>query len=135
IFYSLVYASASYPIGKFSDKIGKKNIFIFGLFIYSLVYLGFAFISEFSFIWVLFAFYGIYAAATEGIAKAWISDLIPDEKRGTAIGLLTMLSSLAIMSGSFLTGFLWDLCGSQVPFLLSSFVSFGVVIAFLRVKK
>ncbi len=135
IFYNLVYASASYPLGKFSDKLGKKNIFITGLFIYSMVYLGFAFISEFSFTWVLFAFYGIYAAATEGIAKAWVADLIPDEKRGTAIGLLTMLSSLAIMSGSFLTGFLWDLYGSQVPFLLSSIVSFGVVLAFLRVKK
>ena len=134
IFYNIIYASASYPIGKFSDKLGKKNIFIAGLFVYSLVYLGFALISEFYFIWILFAFYGIYAAATEGIAKAWVSDLIPDEKRGTAIGLLTMLSSLAIMSGSFLTGFLWDIYGSQVPFLISSIVSFGVVIAFLRVK-
>lgn len=135
IFYNLVYSSASYPVGKISDKLGKKNIFITGLLIYSLVYVGFAFNSDFIFIWVLFAFYGLYAASTEGIAKAWVSDLIPDEKRGTAIGLLTMLSSFAIMSGSFVTGFLWDQYGSQVPFLISSVVSFGVVIAFLRVKK
>ena len=135
VFYNLIYASASYPIGKLADKLGKKNIFITGLFIYSLVYLGFAFISELSFIWFLFAFYGIYAAATEGVAKAWVSDLIPDEQRGTAIGLFTMLSSIAIMAGSFLTGFLWDLYGSQVPFLLSACVSLVVVVLFLRVKK
>lgn len=135
IFYNLVYASASYPLGKISDKLGKKNIFISGLFIYSIVYLGFAFISELSFIWILFALYGIYSAATEGIAKAWVADLIPDEKRGTAIGLLTMLSSLAIMSGSLITGLLWDIYGSSVPFLLSSVVSLGVVIAFMRTKK
>lgn len=135
IFYNLVYASASYPLGKISDKLGKKNIFISGLFVYSMVYLGFAFISELSFIWILFALYGIYSAATEGIAKAWVADLIPDKKRGTAIGLLTMLSSLAVMSGSVITGLLWDGYGAKVPFLLSSIVSLCVVIAFIRTKK
>ena len=93
------------------------------MFIFSLVYFGFAFISETFFIWILFALYGIYSAATEGVSKAWVSDLVPDESRGTAIGLLTMLSSFAIMLGSFTAGFLWDEFGSQVPFLLSAIVS------------
>ena len=79
-------------------------------------------------------FYGIYAASTEGITKAWVSDLITDEKRGTAIGLLTMLSSFAVMVGSFLTGILWDSFGSRVPFLFSSIISFLVAISFIFVK-
>jgi MFS family permease len=134
IFYNIIYASSSYPIGKISDKFGKKNIFISGLLIFSLVYLGFAIISHEIIIWILFAFYGIYAAATEGIAKAWVSDLIPDQNRGTAIGLLTMFSSIAIMAGSFLTGILWDQFGAQVPFFLSSAVSFVVVLLFFSIK-
>jgi len=134
IFYNIIYASSSYPIGKISDKFGKKNIFISGLLIFSLVYLGFAIISHEIIIWILFAFYGIYAAATEGIAKAWVSDLIPDQNRGTAIGLLTMFSSIAIMAGSFLTGILWDQFGAQVPFFLSSAVSFMVVLLFFSIK-
>jgi MFS family permease len=134
IFYNIIYASSSYPIGKISDKFGKKNIFISGLLIFSLVYLGFAISSHEIIIWILFAFYGIYAAATEGIAKAWVSDLIPDQNRGTAIGLLTMFSSIAIMAGSFLTGILWDQFGAQVPFFLSSAVSFVVVLLFFSIK-
>jgi len=128
IFYNLIYAAASYPLGGLADKYGKRKIFSLGLIIFSLVYLGFALVPEIELIWLLFALYGIYAASTEGVSKAWISDLIPDEQRGSAIGLLTMLSSFSVMLGSFLTGILWDQFGSAIPFLLSATVS--LVIAF-----
>lgn len=128
VFYNLIYALASYPIGILSDKFGKKNTFILGLIIFSAVYFGFAMNQNFYLVWVLFTFYGIYAASTEGVSKAWVSDLVPDEFRGTAIGLLTMFSSFAVMIGSVLTGFLWDSFGAQVPFLLSSIVSLIIAI-------
>ena len=135
IFYNLIYAAASYPIGRLSDKLGKKKVFIVGLFIFSAVYLGFAIFPNQGIMWGLFAFYGIYAASTEGVAKAWVSDLIPDKNRGTAIGLLTMLSSFAMMLGSVIAGYLWDTFGSSVPFLLSSGVSFIVGIVFIFMHK
>lgn len=131
IFYNLIYASTSYPIGKYADKIGKNKIYVAGLYIFSAVYLGFALLPDIYFIWVLFALYGIYAASTEGVVKAWISDLIPDEQRGSGIGLLTMFTSLSIMLGSFVAGVLWDQFGSAVPFLLSAIVSAVVASLFL----
>jgi MFS family permease len=129
IFYNLIYAAASYPLGGLADKYGKRKIFSLGLIIFSLVYFGFALVPDIKFIWLLFALYGIYAASTEGVSKAWVSDLITDEQRGSAIGLLTMLSSFSVMLGSFLTGILWDQFGSAIPFLLSATVS--LVIAFI----
>lgn len=136
VFYNLIYAAASYPLGGLSDKHGKQKVFSLGLMIFSAVYFGFALVPNINFIWLLFAFYGIYAAATEGVSKAWVSDLIPDEQRGSAIGLLTMLSSFAIMFGSFLTGVLWDKFGSQIPFLISAIISLiiGVTILFTTKK-
>jgi len=135
VFYNLIYAALSYPFGSFSDKLGKNIVYAGGLFIFSLVYFGFAFISDTFFIWILFAFYGVYSAATEGISKAWVTDLVPDEARGKAIGLLTMLSSFAIMLGSFAAGFLWDEFGSTVPFLLSAVVSLIIGLIILAIKK
>ena len=123
VFYNLIYAGASYPLGKVSDKYGKQKVFSFGLMVFSVVYFGFAFVDNIDLIWILFAFYGIYAASTEGVSKAWVSDLIPSEQRGSAIGLMTMLSSFAIMFGSFITGVLWDQFGSQIPFLISAIIS------------
>lgn len=134
VFYNLIYAGASFPFGKLSDRFGKHIIFGSGLLVFSLVYFGFAFLGEMIFIWVLFAFYGLYSAATEGISKAWVSDLVPDERRGSAIGLMTMLSGFAIMLGSFTAGFLWDKFGSTVPFLLSAIVSLIVGFIILNVK-
>ena len=134
VFYNIVFAFASYPLGLIADKFGKRNMFVSGLFVFSLVYLGFAFDMDMKFIWVLFAFYGIYAASTEGVAKAWVSDLIPNELRGTAIGFLSMMMSLAVMVGSVIAGVLWDSVGPWLPFLISSIVSavVGVVLLFKR---
>lgn len=123
VFYNIIYAIFSYPLGGLADKYGKQKVFSFGLMIFSAVYFGFAFLNDINLIWILFALYGIYAASTEGVSKAWISDLIPSEQRGSAIGLLTMLSSFSVMLGSFLTGILWDRFGSSFPFLLSAISS------------
>lgn len=133
IFYNLVYAAASYPLGKIADRFGKKRIFVLGLIVFAVVYFGFAVAPSLQLIWGFFILYGIYAASTEGVAKAWVSDLIPDNFRGSAIGLLTMLSSFAMMIGSFVTGILWDRFGSEVPFLISSVVTFVVAAIFLFV--
>lgn len=134
IFYNLIYAFTSYPLGKLSDRFGKKSVFIMGLVIFSIVYFGFAIAPDLYLIWGLFLLYGIFAASTEGVAKAWVADLIPDTNRGTAIGLLTMLSSFATMLGSFITGLLWDKFGSLLPFLLSSVISLATAFAFLFLK-
>jgi MFS family permease len=128
VFYNIIYAVSSYPLGGLSDKLGKQKVFSFGLIIFSAVYFGFAFVDNIDFIWVFFALYGIYAASTEGVSKAWISDLIPNEQRGSAIGLLTMLSSFSVLIGSFLTGVLWDKFGSSVPFIISASLSIVISI-------
>ena len=103
--------------------------------VFSSVYLGFAFITEIILIWLLFALYGIYSAATEGVSKAWVTDLVPRKWHGSAIGLLTMCSGFAIMLGSFAAGVLWDYFGETVPFLISSIVSFLIaIILFFKAK-
>ncbi len=135
IFYNLIYAASSYPIGILSDKIGKKKVFIIGLLIFSVVYFGFASLNSFALIWILFALYGIYASSTEGVLKAWVSDLVPDQNRGSAIGLITMSSSIAMMVGSILAGILWDEFGSSVPFYLSSAISLLVAVLLYRFSK
>ena len=135
VFYNAIYAAVSYPVGLISDKIGKKKIYIIGLLIFSMVYFGFAASNSFFLTWILFALYGIYAASTEGILKAWVSDLVSYEKTASAVGLITMLSSIAMFIGSILTGALWDAFGSSVPFYLSSGVSLVIAFSLFKIRK
>ncbi len=129
VVYNIVYAVSSYPAGAVADKIGKKKVYIAGLLIFSIVYFGFALNNSGWIVWPLFAIYGFYTAFTEGTLKAWISDIVRDEYMGTAIGLFTMVSGLAMLFGSVFTGVLWDAYGAKVPFLFSAVVSLIVAAA------
>ena len=75
IFYNILYALLSFPLGIIADKTGMKQILIFGLLVFSIVYFGFGFaVTPLHFI-LLFLLYALYAASTEGISKAWITNI------------------------------------------------------------
>ena len=57
IFYNLVFALSSYPLGMLADKLGIKRVFISGLFLFALVYFLFGFTT--SGVLVFIAFFSI----------------------------------------------------------------------------
>jgi MFS family permease len=117
-------------VGMLADRLGMKNVFLSGLFIFAIVYTGFAMNSSTSVFFVLFFLYGVYAAATEGISKAWISNIVPGTETATAIGTYTGLQSICLLIASSLTGFLWFRFGSIVTFTTTAGVTL-IVIAYL----
>jgi MFS family permease len=119
IFYNFVYAIVSYPVGILADKLGLKKIFIFGLTMFAIVYGGMAFTPSLPIIFVLFFVYGIYAASTESISKAWISNISQKQDVATAIGFYTSFSSLFTMLASVLAGLLWSTFNPSVTFAVS----------------
>jgi len=134
ITYNLIYSLLSFPAGLLSDKYSKKLIFTTGIIIFSVVYFGFGLVNNLTFLFFFFGLYGVYSALTEGISKAWISDIIPERDRGSAIGLATMMSGFGIMLGSFIAGILWDQFGPQVPFLFSAVVSLIISLSFVTLR-
>ena len=117
MFYNLIYAFFSFPLGVLADKIGLKIIFLFGLFIFALSYFGMAFFSGNKLLIFLFFIYGIYAAATEGIGKAWISNLTSRSQMATAIGTFTSLQSIATLISSSAAGLIWYSFGADALFI------------------
>lgn len=116
LFYNITYGLLSFPIGRLSDKIGRKNILVIGYFIYGLVYLGFALIGNHSWLWLLFGVYGFYSAFTEGVEKAFVSDIASQEIRGTLIGLHATLNGIGLLPASLIAGGLWQAFGAPAPF-------------------
>lgn len=134
IFYNLVYAIFAYPLGILADKIGMKKIFILGLVLFAIVYVGMAYAeSEVIFI-TLFFLYGVYAAATEGIAKAWITNICKKENTATAIGTYTAFQSIATLIASSLAGIVWFSFGAAATFLMSGVIAIGVSLYVLGIK-
>lgn len=130
IFYNLVYALSAYPIGMLADRIGLKNIFISGLLLFAMVYFGMAYNAEPFMFWVLFALYGLYAAATEGIAKAWISNIVPSQETATAIGTLEAFKSLAAILASLIAGVIWQVISPATTFLVTAVATTTLILYF-----
>ena len=128
IFYNLIYALLAYPIGILADKLGLKKIFLMGLFVFAIVYAGFAVNNNLTIFFALFFLYSVYAAATEGISKAWISNIVPKEETATALGTYAGLQSLCTLVASSLTGFLWFQYGALVTFSVTAGVTLVVII-------
>ena len=120
IFYNLVYALAAYPLGGLADLVGMKRVFVGGLLLFAIVYAGMAFASTWVAFAALFFLYGLYAAATEGVAKAWISNICDKAHTATAIGTYTAFQSIATMLASSLAGAIWYSAGAGYTFGLSA---------------
>ncbi|MCX6841389.1 MAG: MFS transporter [candidate division WOR-3 bacterium] len=125
LLYNAVYSVLSYPFGHLSDRIGRKRLLVAGYAFYGLVYIGFAMTYKPGFVWLLFALYGVYSALNEGLEKALVADIAPQDQCGTFIGLHSTLTGIGLLPASLLAGGLWTLWGPAAPFW------FGGVLGFL----
>ncbi|MBL0358919.1 MAG: MFS transporter [Chitinophagaceae bacterium] len=134
IFYNLVYALMAYPIGMLADKIGLKRIFLTGIFIFAAVYIGFAFNKSMPVSFFLFFLYGLYAAATESVSKAWISNIADKKETATAIGTYMGFQSIASLMASSLACLLWYNFGATATFLITAGAALLAVLYLASVK-
>ncbi|HEX8516066.1 MAG TPA: MFS transporter [Bacteroidia bacterium] len=128
VFYNLVYALFAYPVGIIADKIEMKKTFISGLLLFVIVYTGMAFLQNEVMMYVLFFIYGIYAAATDGVSKAWIANAVPSSETATAIGFHASWASIIALASSSLAGLIWVTFNPSFMFLFSAA---GVVLVIL----
>jgi len=124
-----------FPVGILADKIGLKTIFILGLSLFSAVYFGMAVNTNLYLFFGLFFLYGVYAAATEGISKAWISNITDKKDTATAIGTFSGLQSICTMLASSLTGIIWFNFGATAAFLTTATVTLLVIVYFFTIPK
>lgn len=135
IFYNLVYALAAYPFGILADRMGVKRVFLIGLLLFCIVYAGMIVVNTLTGFIVLFFLYGLFAAATEGVAKAWISNITSATETATAIGTYTGFQSICALLASSLTGWIWFQFGAGMAFGITAASTLLLILYFNRVVK
>lgn len=128
IFYNLVYALASYPLGVLADKWSVKRTYLLGLLIFALVYLGMSVAHHLFHFLGLLMLYGIYAAATEGVAKAWLTNICDKKDTATAIGTFTAFQSVMTLLASIIAGLIWANFGASATFALTAVMAIAVML-------
>ena len=127
VLFNAVYALVSVPSGMLSDKIGRRKVILLGWGMYTLVYLGFALLQQAWTVWLLWGLYGLYYGLAEGVARALVCDLVPEEKRGTAFGMYHGVVGITLLPASLIAGWLWQSVDPAAPFY------FGAIMAGLAV--
>ena len=120
ILFNATYAAVALPAGRLSDRLGRKRVIVIGWGVYALVYLGFALASQIWQVWLLFAGYGVYYGMVEGAARAFVADLVPEEKRGTAYGLYHGTVGITLLPASLIAGWMWQSYSPQTPFFFGA---------------
>jgi MFS family permease len=130
ILFNFAYASISYPFGRLSDRIGRKRVIVFGWGVYALTYLGFALASAPWHMILLFALYGLYFGAAEGVTRAFVADMVPVERRGTAYGLYHGAVGFSLLLASVIAGVLWQAISPSATFFFGAAMAGAAMLGF-----
>lgn len=126
------------PVGILSDRIGKEKVLLVGYSLYAFVYYGFGVSTSKGAIIALFALYGLYSATTDGIQKAFVSDMTDKNKKGTGLGIYNALIGITLLPASIIAGYLYDNMNSEAPFFFGAIcasTAFMMLLFFVFWKK
>jgi len=139
--FNLVYAVVSSPSGAMSDRFGRRRFLVIGWLLYAVVYLGFAKATAGWHTWALMGVYGVYYGMTHGVAKAFVADLVPKERRGTAYGVYSAAVGVTALPASLIAGVLWQGVGGWpglgpgAPFLAGSVLALVATIMLVSMPR
>ena len=120
IFYNLVFALLALPFGHLADKLGMKKTYLVGIIFFGIAYFLFPWASSPAIYFLAFFAYAFYAASTDGISKAWISNNCHAGEKATALGFYSGVQSIVILLSNLLAGLLWSISSPETLFLVSA---------------
>lgn len=122
----------STPLAALSDRWGRKRLLVGGYFAYAAFYLALGWTTPgLGLLFVLFAGYGLFLAATEATEKALVADLAPADRRGTAFGWFNLVAGALLLPASALFGWLYEAVSPALAFGVSAACSAGAALLML----
>jgi MFS family permease len=127
-----VFALSAWPAGVLSDRIGRRGLLIAGLAMLIIADLVLGLGSNFAWIGLGVALWGLHMGLTQGLFAALVADLCPADLRGTAFGMFNLVTGSATLTASVVAGALWDRVGPSGTFLAGTvFAATALIVTLL----
>ncbi|GAB4536508.1 MAG: MFS transporter [Thermodesulfovibrionia bacterium] len=139
LLFNLIYSMSAIPAGIVADRFGREKVILLGFVLFAIIYAGFAIAKTTTIIWAMFLLYGLFMGLTEGIQKAYLATIIPQDFKATAFGVYNTVIGLALFPASLIGGWLWDNISPSATFYFGSIMaglsSIMFIIFSLSIKK
>ena len=132
--YNAVYAAASYPAGALADRLGPRRVFALGLVFFAVAYVGLGLTGYGLLPLLLLAVYGLFAALTDGVGKAWVSLHTPSFRQGAAQGFVQGGTGFAVLVAGVWAGLAWGEDGT-VPLVIAGTAAGVLAVALLAAPR
>jgi len=123
--------AASIPMGAASDRIGRKTPMVIGLLALGGSTLLFAFADRLVWLFAARMVQGAADAITWVVGLALLADLYGPQERGRVTGVVMSGTAIAFMLGPSIGGFLYEVGGIRLPFLVLATLACAVLGGFL----
>ncbi|MFH1083119.1 MAG: MFS transporter [Pseudomonadota bacterium] len=132
---NVVYSLTAYPVGLLSDRLGRTGLLAAGLAVLVAADLSLATAKTGWEVAIGTALWGLHMGLTQGLLAAMVADTAHENLRGTAFGIFSMASGIAILVASLIAGWLWDLFGPPATFLAGAAFAAAALIGYLPLRK
>jgi MFS family permease len=138
VLFNFTFVLLAIPSGSLSDRVGRKPIIALSFVLFACTCATMAMADRW---WVLglgFVLYGLYKGTSEGVFKAFVTDVAPAELRATALGGYYTVIGLVMLPGGLFIGLLWDSVGDWAAFafgIVTSLVALMMMISFSSLKR
>jgi MFS family permease len=128
--YNVVYAALSWPVGAWSDRVGRRPLLLAAYLAFAGCYALLAARGDAPFVIAALVGLGVHSALLEGSQRSLLADLVGADKRGTAFGVYYAGVGLALLPASILAGWLWDRFGPGAAFATGAALALAAALLF-----
>ncbi len=128
---NLVYSLGAYPAGALSDRLKPRSLLLWGMLALVGADLLLAFATNLLTVFAGIVLWGVHMALTQGILARMVADSAPEGVRGSAFGIFSLFTGVALLLASVTAGVLWDLIGPDATFLTAAGFAAATMLALL----
>jgi multidrug resistance protein len=132
--FGLTLLAVSIPMGAVSDRIGRKKPLVLATVLLAVSTTAFAFANSLTTLFAARLLQGVADGVTWVVGFALIADLYGPEERGRMVGIVMSASNLGVIVGPSFGGWLYELGGIRLPFLVVAAAAALTTVAFLLIR-
>ncbi len=135
LIFTMTAALLSAPLGKLSDRIGRRVTLLLGYGTFAIMCLIFIIIPNALTMLAAMIFYGASIGAIVPTQRSLVAELAPVDLRASLLGLYQMLIGVAALAANILAGLIWVLYLPATSFMLSLFLTLIAALLLPLVKE